>query len=260
MKNISKTVLITGGLGGIGLELVSFFFEKNFNVIILDNKKIDYFKNLKINKIKKNNFIVYKKINLINSHLVKKLFINLIQKHNKIDVLINCAGIQYVSKIEHFPDHKWNEIININLSSFFYTIKNILPLMKSNKWGRIINISSVHGLVASIDKSAYVASKHGIIGLTKTIALETATLPITVNAICPGWVNTPLVSKQIQDKVKINKSNKEIETKKLLITKHPNLKFIPGKAIASLAFYLCSEEASEITGASINIDGGWISQ
>ena len=260
MKNISNTVVITGGLGGIGIELVYFFYKKNYNVIILDNKKIDYFNNLKINKIKKKNFIIYRKINLVNSQLVKKLFINLIKNYNKIDVLINCAGIQYVSKIENLPDHKWNEIININLSSVFYTIKNILPTMKKNNWGRIINISSVHGLVASIDKSAYVASKHGIIGLTKTIALETAILPITVNAICPGWVDTPLVSKQIQDQIKVNKSNKDIETKKLLISKHPNLKFIPGKAIASLAFYLCSEEASEITGASINIDGGWISQ
>ena len=260
MKKLSKTVLITGGLGGIGIELVNFFYKKNYNIIVLDNKKNAYFNNLKITKSKKNNFIVYKKINLLNSQLVKKLFKNLINDYNKIDVLINSAGIQYVSKIENLPDHKWNEIININLSSAFFTMKNILPLMKKNNWGRIINISSVHGLVASEDKSAYVASKHGIIGLTKTIALETATLPITVNAICPGWVNTPLVSKQIEDLVKINKSNRELETEKLLISKHPNLKFISGKAIASLAFYLCSEEASEITGASINIDGGWLSQ
>ena len=132
--------------------------------------------------------------------------------------------------------------------------------MKKNNWGRIINISSVHGQVASLNKSAYVASKHGMIGLTKTIALETAQIPITCNAICPGWVNTPLVSKQIEINVKKNKTNKTIETKKLLCEKHPNLKFTSVEAIASMAYHLCSDEASEITGSSINIDGGWTSQ
>ena len=132
--------------------------------------------------------------------------------------------------------------------------------MKKNNWGRIINIASVHGQVASLNKSAYVASKHGMIGLTKTLALETAQIPITCNAICPGWVKTPLVSKQINTNVKNNKTNKALETKKLLNEKHPNLKFISANAIASIAYYLCSEEASEITGSSINIDGGWTSQ
>ena len=132
--------------------------------------------------------------------------------------------------------------------------------MKKNSWGRIINISSVHGQVASVNKSAYVASKHGLIGLTKALALETATLPITCNAICPGWVDTPLVSKQITDRVKKNKTNRDFEIKNLLSEKHPNMKFISGRAIASLAYYLCSDEASTITGSSLNIDGGWTSQ
>ena len=132
--------------------------------------------------------------------------------------------------------------------------------MKKNKWGRIINISSVHGQVASINKSAYVASKHGMIGLTKTLALETATLPITCNAICPGWVATTLVFKQINTNVKKNSTSKIVETNNLLKEKHPNLKFISVNAIASLAYFLCSDEASEITGSSINIDGGWTSQ
>ena len=132
--------------------------------------------------------------------------------------------------------------------------------MKKNNWGRIINISSVHGQVASLNKSAYVSSKHGMIGLTKSIALETALLSITCNAICPGCVHTPLVAKQIEDNVNKYKSTKEIEIKKMLKEKHPNLKFINSNAIPSLAFYLCSDEASEITGSSINIDGGWTSQ
>jgi 3-hydroxybutyrate dehydrogenase len=132
--------------------------------------------------------------------------------------------------------------------------------MKKNKWGRIINIASVHGQVASINKSAYVASKHGMIGLTKTIALETAKLAITCNAICPGWVNTPLVSKQISQRAKKNNTSKMKEEFKLLKEKQPNLSFIKGKDIAAIAYFLCSEEANDITGAAINIDGGWTSQ
>ena len=253
-----KTLIITGGLGGIGLDLVKFFYNKNYNIIIVDNKNKIFFS--KINFEKKKNFIKYYKVDLSKFNSIKLKFSSIKKEFKKIDVLINCAGIQHVQNIESFPNTKWEQIININLSSSFYTCKYILPLMKKNKWGRIINISSVHGQVASLYKSAYVASKHGMIGLTKTIALETAKLPITCNAICPGWVNTPLVSKQIKTNALKNNTNIILETKKLLNEKHPNLKFISGEAIASLAYYLCSDEASEITGSSINIDGGWTSQ
>ena len=154
----------------------------------------------------------------------------------------------------------WEKIMSINLSSSFYTSKYAIPLMKKNKWGRIINIASTHGQVASVNKSGYVASKHGMIGLTKTIALETATLPITCNAICPGWVDTPLVSKQINQRVKKNKSSRKKEEFNLLKEKQPNLSFIKGKDIAALVYFLCTDEAKDITGSSINIDGGWTSQ
>jgi 3-hydroxybutyrate dehydrogenase len=255
-----KTVIITGGLGGIGLNLVSFFEKKNFNIIILDNKPKKEFLNIKIKKSNLQNTIIYKRIDLSKPPAIKKLFYILANQYKKIHVLINCAGIQHVDSIEFFPELKWENIIKINLSSCFYTSKYILPIMKKNHWGRIINIASVHSQVASSNKSAYVASKHGLIGLTKTLALETAALPITCNAICPGWVDTPLVSKQIRDRVKKNKTNKDTEIKKLLREKHPNMKFISGKAIASLAYYLCTDEASTITGSSLNIDGGWTSQ
>ena len=256
----NKIAIITGGLGGIGFDIVKFFYNKNYNLIILDNKKVSEFSNQNINKSDRSNFIIYYKIDLSKPVLIKKLFIFLKKKYSKIDVLINCAAIQHIDSLESFPELKWEKIINTNLSSSFYTSKYILPLMKKNKWGRIINIASVHGQVASIYKSAYVASKHGMIGLTKTIALETAQIPITCNAICPGWVNTPLVLRQIDQKVRKNKTSRNIETRKLLSDKHPNLKFISGEAIASLAYYLCSEEASEITGSSLNIDGGWTAQ
>ena len=260
MINKNKTVIITGGLGGIGIEITKLFYKRKYNIIIVDNKINSAFKKVIFNKTNTKNTILYKKVDLSNRKSIKNLFINLKNQYSKIDVLINCAGIQHVDPVESFPDTKWEQILNVNLSSSFYTSKYVLPLMKKNKWGRIINISSVHGQVASINKSAYVASKHGMIGLTKTIALETAQYPITCNAICPGWVYTPLVSKQINEKVKLNNSSNKKEILNLLKEKHPNLKFISGKAIASLSYYLCSKEASEITGSSLNIDGGWTSQ
>ena len=260
MINKNKTAIITGGLGGIGIEITKLFYKRKYNIIIVDNKINSAFKKVIFNKTNTKNTILYKKVDLSNRKSIKNLFINLKNQYSNIDVLINCAGIQHVDPVESFPDTKWEQILNVNLSSSFYTSKYVLPLMKKNKWGRIINISSVHGQVASINKSAYVASKHGMIGLTKTIALETAQYPITCNAICPGWVDTPLVSKQINEKVKLNNSSNKKEILNLLKEKHPNLKFISGKAIASLSYYLCSKEASEITGSSLNIDGGWTSQ
>ena len=260
MINKNKTVIITGGLGGIGIEITKLFYKKKYNVIIADNNKIATFKKIIFNKTNEKNTILYKKINLSNRKSIKNLFINLKNQYSKIDVLINCVGIQHVNPIESFPDAKWEQILNINLSSSFYTSKYVLPLMKKYKWGRIINIASVHGQVASINKSAYVASKHGMIGLTKTLALETSQLPITCNAICPGWVDTPLVSKQITQRAKKNNTSKKKEEFELLKDKQPNLSFIKGKDIAALAYFLCSKEANDITGSTINIDGGWTSQ
>ena len=209
--NKIKNVLITGGLGGIGFDICKYFILKSYNIIIIDKLS-----NNKFNQILYDNSIMnsktkifYKKIDLTKPNQIKKMFQSLKSKFSSIDILINCAGIQHISPIENFSENMWERVLSINLSSFFYTSKYVLPLMKKNKWGRIINICSVHGQVASINKSAYVASKHGMIGLTKTIALETATLPITCNAICPGWVNTPIVSKQIDQRVKNNKSSRK---------------------------------------------------
>ena len=257
-----KNVLITGGLGGIGFNICKYFIIKNFNLIIVDNLPIHKFNKILSNNLIKNNnnTILYKKINLNKPIQIKKFFKIIKQKFSSIDVLINCAGIQHISTVDSFSEKMWEKVLSINLSSSFYTSKYILPLMKKNKWGRIINICSVHGQVASINKSAYVASKHGMIGLTKTIALETAKLPITCNAICPGWVDTPLVSKQINNRVKKNHTSRKTEESNLLKEKHPNLSFIQGKDIAALVYFLCSDEAKDITGSAINIDGGWTSQ
>ncbi len=251
-----KNILITGGAGGIGLEIVHYFEKKNFNIIILDKTLKKDFK-INFKKIKKN--IFYFEVDLLEIKKTEKKIQQIISKFKTIDILINCAGIQYISKIENFPTNEWRKVIDINLTSSFITSKYIIPVMKKNNSGRIINISSVHGLVASENKSAYVASKHGLIGLTKAIALELSKTKITCNAISPGWVLTPLVEKQIKKLASKNKTSIEIEKKNLLFEKHPNQKFVSGKEIASLVNFLISKDAQNITGSSYSIDGGWIS-
>jgi 3-hydroxybutyrate dehydrogenase len=177
-----------------------------------------------------------------------------------LDVLVNNAGIQHVANIEDFPIEKWDAIIAINLSSSFHTIRAAVPGMKKRKWGRIINTASAHGLVASAQKVAYVAAKHGLVGLTKTIAIETANDGITCNAICPGWVLTPLVQQQIEARAKASgKSVKEAEVA-LLSEKQPMHSFTKPESIGALAVFLCSDAAATITGSAYSIDGGWVAQ
>jgi 3-hydroxybutyrate dehydrogenase len=177
-----------------------------------------------------------------------------------IDILVNNAGIQHVMPIEEFPIEKWNAILAINLSGSFHTIRAALPQMKAKGWGRIINIASAHALVASPFKSAYVAAKHGIAGLTKTVALETATFGITMNAICPGYVWTPLVEKQIPDTAKARGITEEQVIQDVLLHSQPTKKFVTIEQVAALASFLASEDAASITGAIIPIDGGWTAQ
>lgn len=174
-----------------------------------------------------------------------------------IDILINNAGIQYVSPIDEFPIEKWDQIIAINLSSAFHTIRAALPKMKEKGWGRIINTASAHAFVASPFKSAYVAAKHGIAGLTKTVALEVATKGITVNAIAPGYVWTPLVEKQIPDTMKARNMTKEQVMNDVLLTAQPTKEFVTVEQVAALAVFLCTDSAKSITGTTLPMDGGW---
>jgi 3-hydroxybutyrate dehydrogenase len=180
-----------------------------------------------------------------------------IAEFGAIDILVNNAGIQHVAPIEEFPAGKWDAIIAINLSASFHTIRHALPAMKQRKWGRIINIASAHALVASPFKSAYVASKHGIAGLTKTVALEVAEFGITMNAICPGYVLTPLVEKQIPDTAKARGITEEQVVKDVLLAAQPTKEFVTVAQIAALAVYLASDAAASITGAILPVDGGW---
>lgn len=176
------------------------------------------------------------------------------------DIVVNNAGIQFVSPIDEFPLEKWNAIIATNLSSAFFSSKSALPGMKARKWGRIINIASAHGLVASAGKAAYVAAKHGIVGLTKVTALETAGTGVTANAICPGWVLTPLVQKQIDAIAARDGISNQQASEKLLSEKQPSKQFATPEQIGALAAFLCSDDAAQITGASYTVDGGWTSQ
>lgn len=177
-----------------------------------------------------------------------------------VDILVNNAGIQFVSPVEDFPDEKWDQIIRINLSAAFHGIKAVVPGMKKAGWGRIINISSAHSLVASPFKSAYVAAKHGVAGLTKTVALELAQAKITVNAIAPGYVWTPLVERQIPDTMKARNMTEEEVKKNVLLAAQPTKEFVTIEQVASLALYLCSDAASAMTGTTYSIDGGWTAQ
>ena len=174
-----------------------------------------------------------------------------------VDVLVNNAGIQFVSPIEEFPLDKWDAIIAINLSSAFHTIRAAVPGMKKRGWGRIINTASAHSLIASPFKSAYVAAKHGIVGLTKTVALETATIGITCNCISPGYVWTPLVERQIPDTMKARGMTEEQVKRDVLLAAQPTKEFVTVEQVAALALYLCSDAAAPITGANLSIDGGW---
>jgi len=182
------------------------------------------------------------------------------QAFGGIDILVNNAGIQHVAPVEEFPIEKWDQIIAINLSSAFHTIRAALPGMKARKWGRIINTASAHSLVASPFKSAYVTAKHGLAGLTKTVALEVATFGITVNCFSPGYVWTPLVEKQIPDTMKARNLTKEQVINDVLLAAQPTKQFVTVEEIAALVMFLCSDAAAQITGANLSIDGGWTAQ
>jgi 3-hydroxybutyrate dehydrogenase len=182
------------------------------------------------------------------------------KRFGQIDVLVNNAGIQHVAALENFPTEKWDDVIAINLSSAFHTTRLALPAMRQANWGRILNIASVHGLVGSAQKSAYVAAKHGIVGLTKVTALETATTGVTCNAICPGWVLTPLVQQQVDAKAAALKISNEEAAQMLLREKEPSMQFTTPEELGELALFLCSNAGNNVRGAAWNMDGGWAAQ
>ena len=255
---LEKTILVTGSTSGIGLAITEKFYSEHYNVVIVGKVKSSIIKKLKNQFDNDRSLILNLDLTKVNN--VKKLVLSVNKKFKKIDVLVNCAGMQVVSPLDKYPEKTWRKLMDINLNAAFYMTKYTLPIMRKNKWGRIINISSTHGLIASINKSAYTASKHGIVGLTKVTALETAKEKITCNSICPGFVLTEFIQDQIDviaKKFKLSDAKAQI---KLLQDKQPSLRFVQKSHIADLIYFLCSDSASEITGANIPIDGGWTSQ
>ena len=182
------------------------------------------------------------------------------QASGAVDILVNNAGIQHVAPVEDFPLDRWDAIIAVNLSSAFHSTRAVLPGMKRRGWGRILNVASAHGLVASPYKSAYIAAKHGIVGFTKTVALEVARQGITCNAICPGYVLTPLVEKQIDDQARTHGLPREEVIEKVMLERQPSKQFVKVEEVAALALFLCGESAASITGAALSVDGGWVAQ
>ena len=255
-----KIALVTGSTSGIGLSIARALAKNNNNIALngFGNKKL--IKSL-IKEITSYGVdCIYINADVKKPAQVRKMILRLIKKFKGLDILVNNAGIQHISPVEKFSIEKWEQIISTNLSAVFYGIKYALPYMKKNKWGRIINIASVHGLVASTNKAAYVVAKHGVVGLTKSVALETAETNITCNAICPGWVYTPLVEEQvIKRSKKFKKSINQIK-QELLFEKQPSKQFVSTEDIGALANYLCSKEANNIRGAIWTIDGGWSAQ
>jgi 3-hydroxybutyrate dehydrogenase len=255
-----KAALVTGSTSGIGLGIARALAKEGANIVVNgfgeDRVIASVEKELQAFGVR----TLYHGADMSKPAEIEDLIRAAERSFGRIDVLVNNAGIQHVANIEDFAPERWDAIIAINLSSAFHTIRLALPKMKQANWGRIINIASVHGLVASAQKSAYVAAKHGIVGLTKAVALETATTGVTCNAICPGWVLTPLVQKQIDDRAAREKIANDAAKRALLGEKQPSLEFVTPEQLGALALFLCSEAGSQIRGAAWNVDGGWYAQ
>ena len=255
---MNKTILVTGGGGEIGFSIIQYFYQKNYNVIIAGLINSKNMKQIK-KKINSKRSLIFN-FQLNNKKNIKKIIKKSLTKFKSLDILVNCAGIQFVSPIEKYPEKIWRKMMDINLTVPFLMIKEILPFMRKNKFGRIINIASTHGLIGSANKSAYTASKHGLVGLTKDVALETAKDNMTYNSIFPGFALTNLIQDQIDliaRKKKISNQKAQIE---LLKEKQPSLEFVQKEDIAAMIYFLSSKEARQITGSNIPIDGAWISQ
>jgi 3-hydroxybutyrate dehydrogenase len=252
-----KTALVTGSTSGIGLGIAKALAEQGANIMMNGFGE----KDAAMAEVKAFGVEVdYHGADMSKPAEIEAMMHAAEKRFGAVDILVNNAGIQHVANVEDFPVDRWDAIIAINLSSAFHATRMALPGMKQRNWGRIINLASVHGLVASAQKSAYVAAKHGIVGLTKVTALETAQTGVTCNAICPGWVLTPLVQKQVDARAEKDKVNNEEAKKRLLSEKQPSGEFVTPEQLAALAVFFCSPAATQIRGVAWNMDGGWAAQ
>lgn len=261
MQLKDKRVLITGSTSGIGWGIAKKFAQEGAKIMLHGLLEAQEGKSLvdEISAISGND-TAYLKANIGNLDECKNLIAGVSNKFGGIDVLINNAGIQHVAPFEDFPAEKWDLILAVNLSSAFHLNQAAIKMMQAQKWGRIINIASVHGLVASKGKAAYVAAKHALLGLTKVIALENAGNGVTCNSICPGWVLTPMVEEQIKERAKAANKTYEESKRDLLLEKQPSGEFAKPEDLGALAVLMCSEYGNQITGACWQVDGGWVSQ
>jgi 3-hydroxybutyrate dehydrogenase len=252
-----KTALVTGSTSGIGLGIAKALARQGANIVLNGFGDVEGPKaQVQALGVK----VAYHDADMSKPGEIESMMKFAAAQFGRVDVLVNNAGIQHVASVEEFPSEKWDAIIAINLSSAFHTSRLALPAMKAANWGRIINLASVHGLVASAQKSAYVAAKHGLVGFTKTVALENATTGVTCNAICPGWVLTPLVQKQIDAKAAANGWSNEEAVRQLLGEKEPSMQFTTPEELGELAVFLCSPAANNVRGVAWNMDGGWTAQ
>jgi 3-hydroxybutyrate dehydrogenase len=256
-----KSALVTGSTSGIGEAIARALAQAGANVMLngfgdktaIEGQRAALGKEFSVK-------VGYSAADMTKPGEIAEMVKAAEREFDGLDILVNNAGIQHVAKVEDFPIEKWDAVIAINLSSSFHTIRAALPGMKSRKWGRIINIASAHGLVASAEKAAYVAAKHGLVGLTKVVAIEAANDGVTCNAICPGWVLTPLVQKQIDARAKASGQTGEQAKIALVAEKQPMHKFTTPESIGALTVFLCGDAAATITGVPHSIDGGWTAQ
>ncbi|MEY9179339.1 3-hydroxybutyrate dehydrogenase [Bradyrhizobium sp. USDA 326] len=253
-----KVAIVTGSTSGIGLGIAKELAKLGADIVLNgfgDAGEIETIRNgiAREHGVR----VIYDGADMSKGEAVRGLIDATIEKFGRVDILVNNAGIQFTAPVDEFPPAKWHAILDINLSAAFHGIARALPQMKKRGWGRIVNIASAHGLVASTHKAAYVAAKHGLVGLTKVVGLETAGSGVTCNAICPGWVRTPLVEEQISDMAAQRGISQKEATEELLAEKQPSLQFASPEQLGGTVVFLCSAAADQITGTAISVDGGW---
>lgn len=262
MKQLDgKTALVTGSTSGIGLGMAKSLASQGCNIMLNGFGDAAEIEKIRSDLEKKYDVkVAYSGANMAMPAEIRSLIADTIEIFGSLHILVNNAGIQRTNPVEEFVDQDWDDIIAINMSSVFHSMKAALPHMRAAGWGRIINTASVHGLIASVQKTAYVAAKHGVVGMTKVVALETAKENITCNAICPGWVKTELIEKQIEIRASDMGVSLEEATKSLLQEKQPSMEFATPDDLGQLVLFLCSPAANQMTGTALPMDGGWTAQ
>ena len=256
-----KVALVTGSTSGIGLGIATALAAAGADVMLNGFGEADQIEALRAELATAHGITAgYSGADISKPAQIEQMVEETRHSLGSVDILVNNAGVQFTANVEDFPNHRWDQIIAINLSGVFHGVKAAIPGMKAKGWGRIINIASAHGLVASAQKVAYVAAKHGVLGITKVAAIELANTGVTVNAICPGWVLTPLVEKQLRDRAARDGTSVEHQSHAMVAEKQPMTRFTTPAQIGGLAVFLCSDPAATMTGAPLSIDGGWVAQ